>query len=92
MLKRVAAKAGQQVRINSAGVFINEQRVSESRPLSADSSGRKLSGARLSRELGEGELILLGRGERSFDSRYFGAVSVKRLKSVIREVIVEQSE
>ena len=92
MLKRVFGRAGDVVKIDSTGVFINEQRVAESRPLKEDRSGRKLKAANLKRELGAGELILLGRAESSFDSRYFGVVSVKGVKSVIGEVLVEPSE
>jgi conjugative transfer signal peptidase TraF len=85
--KRVAAVAGDTVETRAEGVRINGFLIPGSRPLDADSRGRKLPRPEERIVVRPGELFLLATdNRRSFDSRYFGPVAVTDLVVVERLV------
>lgn len=78
--KRVAAVAGDTVEVGAEGVRINGFLIPDSRPLANDTRGRPLPHAPRRVVVGAGALFLLSTGNRrSFDGRYFGAVTVSDL-------------
>lgn len=87
--KRIAAAAGDTVAVTSAGLVINGCAIPSTAPLQFDSRGRalpRLTGYR--RVLQVGELWLVAAGHpRSFDSRYFGAVSSRLVINVVHPVL-----
>jgi conjugative transfer signal peptidase TraF len=84
--KRIGAAAGDTVLVTSAGLVINGRSIPSTIPLRVDSHGRalpQLAGYR--RGLRAGELWLVASGHpRSFDSRYFGPVSIHTVIAVMR--------
>ncbi|PNR84163.1 conjugative transfer signal peptidase TraF [Xanthomonas oryzae] len=88
MMKKVLAVKGDTVSVTPQGVTVNGELLPYSNPMSADAVGQSLprmSGERYT--LGESELLLMtDRSATSFDARYFGTVTRKQVKSVIRPV------
>jgi conjugative transfer signal peptidase TraF len=86
--KQVAAMPGDTVAVTSAGVVVDGRLLARTIPLRADFRGRpmpQLAGYRT--VLGPGDLWLVADGHpRSFDSRYFGPVSVASVVAVMRPV------
>jgi conjugative transfer signal peptidase TraF len=79
LLKRVVAAEGDVVSVSSSGVSINGQLLPNSAPQSHDESGRALEMAKLDKyKLGGDQVFLMGVTSTSWDSRYFGAVSLSR--------------
>jgi conjugative transfer signal peptidase TraF len=79
LLKRVVALAGDLVSVSSSGVSINGQLLPNSAPLSHDEAGRPLAMAQLDHfKLGSDQAFLMGMTATSWDSRYFGPVSLSR--------------
>jgi conjugative transfer signal peptidase TraF len=79
LLKRVVALAGDEVCVSSSGVSINGQLLPNSAPLLHDQAVRPLAMAQLDHfTLGTDQAFLMGVTQTSWDSRYFGPVSVSR--------------
>ena len=79
LLKRVVALAGDVVSVSSSGVSINGQLLPNSAPLSHDEAGRPLAMAQLDQfRLRPDQAFLMGVTSTSWDSRYFGPVSLAR--------------
>ena len=79
LFKRVVAVEGDVVSISPSGVTINGQLLANSAPQLRDEEGRELAMAQLdSYKLKRGEVFLMGVTRTSWDSRYFGAVSLAR--------------
>ena len=79
LLKRVVALAGDVVSVSSSGVSINGQLLPNSAPLVRDEAGRPLAMAGLDHfTLGTDQAFLMGVTPTSWDSRYFGPVSVSQ--------------
>jgi conjugative transfer signal peptidase TraF len=78
LIKRVVGVAGDLVRATDAGIEINGQPVSNSRPLDLDTNGRALPHLRGFFGLKQGEIWAAGEHPNSFDSRYFGPVKYPR--------------
>src|SRR6202008_1867734 len=79
LLKRVVALAGDVVSVSSSGVAINGQLLPNSAPLFDDEAGRPLAMAQLDHfTLGTEQAFLMGVTSTSWDSRYFGPVSLAR--------------
>lgn len=75
LLKRIGAKAPQEVCIRGGIVRIDDAPVTTTLPV--DAAGRRLEAWRSCRRLRQGELFLLSTDNpASFDSRYFGPVPV----------------
>lgn len=74
LLKRVAAMAGDRVCRRGCGLRIVGRRSLSVIALRADRSGRRMPEWQGCIQLRNGQLLVLGRGAESFDSRYFGPV------------------
>lgn len=83
LLKRVVATPGDRVCAIESSVIAPGRRVPA---FSTDRTGRPLPRWRGCRTLRAGEVFLLGDTPQSFDSRYFGPVSVTDLDGAYREV------
>lgn len=74
--KVLAGVPGDLVRIDSTGVYVNDEQTPFSAPASKDSLGRAIPRiGDVSLRLKAGQWILMGVDAGSFDSRYFGVVS-----------------
>ena len=79
LLKRVVALEGDVVSVSSSGVSINGQVLPNSAPLFHDETGRPLAMTQLDHfRLGTDQAFLMGVTPTSWDSRYFGPVSLSR--------------
>lgn len=82
ILKQVAAGAGQHVCARGDAIFIDDEVFVHF--LRSDSLGRSLSAWRQCRRLVDGELFLANASNSaSFDSRYFGPVSVNAVRGQV---------
>jgi len=81
--KPVAAVKGDTVTVTPSGLFVNSATVPNSEPLRLDPEGRPLPRLAVGRYVvGPGELWVVSSYSRlSFDSRYFGAVSVAQVRA-----------
>ena len=79
LLKRVVALVGDVVSVSSSGVSINGKLMPNSAPLFHDEAGRPLAMAQLDQfRLGTDQAFLMGVTPTSWDSRYFGPISLSR--------------
>jgi conjugative transfer signal peptidase TraF len=77
LLKAVVAAAGDEIALSRAGVVVNGLLLPNSRPLSRDAAGRRLSSWPHGHfTLTQGQLWLYADNVRSWDSRYWGPVPV----------------
>ena len=82
LLKRVAALSGDTVSVQADGVFVDGKLIPNSIPERCDKQGRKLERATLENyTLRPGEAFLVGDTATSWDSRYFGTVSVTNCRA-----------
>jgi conjugative transfer signal peptidase TraF len=82
LLKSVAAIAGDEVDVTVSGVFVDGHLLPDSRSLSRDRSGRRLTTwPRGRRRLVSGQVWLYAAEDRSWDSRYWGPASVPDVKA-----------
>jgi len=80
--------SGDEVQVKADGVVIDGQPISRSVPLRRDSDGRPLPQRRGTHTMRIGEVFLLSTDDRrSFDGRYFGAVSTGAVRAVIWPVL-----
>jgi conjugative transfer signal peptidase TraF len=80
LIKRIVAVSGDHVVVSKVGVFVNGVKLKNSGLLETDSAGRPLPPAQ-SGIVPQGFVWLMSDyNPQSFDSRYFGAVSVKQIK------------
>lgn len=88
MLKRIVATGGDVVTIDTAGVYVNRCKLTNSAPLSVDLAGRPMPRCRLTDyRLRLGEVLLMSDySALSFDSRYFGPVSQVQIQAVVRPI------
>ena len=88
LLKRVVALAGDVVSVSSSGVSVNGELLANSAPLSHDEAGRPLAMAQLDQfRLRPDQAFLMGVTPTSWDSRYFGPVSVKLIRSRLKPLL-----
>lgn len=82
LLKVVAAVAGDEIRVGSRAIAVNGCPLSNSQVLPFDRRGRTLtSWTPGNYRLGKGEVWLYAPDQRSWDSRYWGPVSVANVSS-----------
>ena len=73
VLKTVTAEFGDEVCVSSAGVTVNGEMVSGSRPLAEDRAGRSMPVLNDSGYIAPGQVWLMSPGiPHAFDARYFG--------------------
>ncbi len=86
VVKRVGARSGDHVQVTTDGVFVNGRRLQDPAP-AIDSRGRSLASvATGDYELGAGELWLYSPHSSSWDSRFFGPVSVSAVLGTVRPI------
>jgi len=83
-IKRIAANDGDSVCADGDAIRINDRTVAHR--AAHDSQGRALPHWSGCRTLGTGEVFLMGDTPDSFDSRYFGPVSVADIEGVWRKL------
>ncbi len=90
LLKPVVAQAGDVVEFDARGVCINGNELPHSSPLVRDVRGRQLSHWRFGRfNVETGTVWVVSTYNlRSFDSRYFGPLSVKSVRHRLRPLVV----
>lgn len=89
LLKTVAAVAGDSVTIASNGVSVNGCLLRNSKPLAADSSGNTMTPWPSGRyRMSTGSIWLYAGNKRSWDSRYWGPVSVRNVVGEVSPVLV----
>lgn len=84
LLKPVAAIGGDTVEVSIEGISVNGQLITYSAAMTADAAGRPLNpvpAGRYSVELGTVWLVS-SHDPRSFDSRYFGPVSLSSVRGI----------
>ncbi len=88
--KHIIALAGDRVKFNDEGVYVNGHLVPDSAPYAADGAGRELPQMRTSDNvyLADGELVVLNSFAGSFDSRYFGAVPITQVIGTLSPLLV----
>lgn len=80
LIKRVIAVAGDSVVVDSAGVWVNGVLLPNSRPKRTASDGSPLPSAVGEYVLEAGHVWVVGEHEDSYDSRYFGSITISSLK------------
>jgi conjugative transfer signal peptidase TraF len=91
LLKRLAARPGDFVEVEEEGVSVNGRLIPNSRPLQHDSRGRSLPQTGEWGWVPEGEAWFLSDfNPRSFDSRYFGPVSMAHIQGTMVPVWISQ--
>jgi conjugative transfer signal peptidase TraF len=88
LIKRVAAAAGDRVRIAEDGIEVNGMVLAHSQPLPFDADGQPLPRVQLETRLEDSELLVIGDASvRSFDSRYFGLIPRAQVQAVLQPVL-----
>lgn len=91
LLKQLAAGPGDFVEVDEEGVSVNGRLIPNSRPLQHDSQGKTLPRTEERGWVHEGEAWLLSDfNPRSFDSRYFGPVSMAQIQGTMVPVWISQ--
>lgn len=80
LIKEVAAVAGDRVVVSERGVSINGRLWPESRPKTRGMDGRPLPSAVGVYTLRPGEIWVMGEHPDSYDSRYYGPITVRAIK------------
>jgi conjugative transfer signal peptidase TraF len=90
LLKPIAAIAGDAVTVTGHVIAVNGEPIADSAPLYSDSAGRPLQPVSVGvYYVPAGAVWLLsGHDPRSFDSRYFGAVSVASIQGIAHPIWV----
>ena len=90
VLKYVAAIPGDTITLDEQGIAVDGVRQPNSKPMAEDGAGRPLRPARgyPYAPLGPGLVWLLTPRANSFDSRYFGAVPVGRIRGTATPLLV----
>ena len=87
--KMVAAVAGDTVRINTHGVFINKYLWPWSTSTATDWSGRPLGARSGVFRIRSGEVLLMGLNPHSWDARYFGPVPQRFITGLATPLLIE---
>ncbi|MCI0371946.1 MAG: conjugative transfer signal peptidase TraF [candidate division NC10 bacterium] len=88
-IKRVVAIPGDIVDVGPAGIRVNDRPLPDSATSAVDSAGRPLPHVPWGRHVAPREQVwLLGTGDpRSWDSRYFGPVSLAHVRATVAPVL-----
>lgn len=90
MMKPIAALPGDTVEVRPDGVRVNGQLIANSKPVSVDPKGRSMHPKLGKFKVVPGEVWLVSHFHpKSFDSRYFGPVSVKSLQAQASRILGE---
>jgi conjugative transfer signal peptidase TraF len=89
LIKRMVATAGDDVTIDSSGVYVDGRLLENSRPQTVDGAGRPMQQCSLTRyHLSGSEILLMSDyNPQSFDSRYFGPIDGQQIQSVVVPVL-----
>jgi conjugative transfer signal peptidase TraF len=92
LLKPVAAKAGDAVALDAAGVSVNGRRLPHSAALDRDSDGRPMTRWPVGTyTVAPGQIwVISPYSGRSYDSRYFGPVPVASVRARYRPLLVAE--
>jgi conjugative transfer signal peptidase TraF len=88
VVKQVAAVAGDVVNVTPNGVYVDGRRWPMSVPHTHDPKGRPLSPDWGLHLIPRGQVWLMGKNTLSWDSRYWGAVSLRSVRHELRPVWV----
>lgn len=93
LIKPVVAWPGDTVETSAAGISVNGHLLPHTATMDRDSSGRKLHPFPAGRyQVQKGQLwVISSFSPRSFDSRYFGPIPLKSVRSWLRPFLVEHS-
>ncbi|WP_406030728.1 S26 family signal peptidase [Succinivibrio sp.] len=82
--KKTVAKAGDLVKINEFGTYVDNVRIKRSIPLKFDPKGELMPQRFFERILEDGEYIFVAEKIYSFDSRYFGTIEKENILGTIK--------
>lgn len=90
LMKKVVAIPGDIVSVTKAGIFVNQASIPFSKPKLKDGLNRSLPQWHATNyQLGKDELLTMtSQSEWSFDGRYYGLVSAKQMKGMLRPLWV----
>jgi conjugative transfer signal peptidase TraF len=93
LIKPVIAWPGDTVDVSPGGISVNGQRLAHTATMDRDSSGRQIQPYPAGRYVVQGSQlwVVSSYSPRSFDSRYFGPIPLKSVRSWIRPLFVERS-
>lgn len=91
LMKPIVAMAGDTILVSARGVFVNGTRLQNSAPLSVDTKGRPLPHWPFGEyRVAPGSVwVISSYNARSFDSRYFGPISIASVRAHLRQLITE---
>jgi len=87
LLKRIVAIPGDAIKINHAGLSIEHTWIPNSRPYSSDGHGIELPVQSVNQVVPSGYIAVLGDTVNSFDSRYFGLISLDWVASTVQRLL-----
>lgn len=91
LMKKVVAFSGDKIAVTAEGVFVNHQLIPFSKPIATDGLSRPLPQWRTKDyQLKDDELMTMtSQSKWSFDSRYYGPVSIRQIKGMITPVWIK---
>ena len=81
--KKLVAMEGDLAQIDYNGIRVNGKLIKGTKPSAFDGKGRIMEIKQFKRKLAKNEILLALENPRSYDSRYFGAISDKELQAKI---------
>ena len=88
LLKRIVGHEGDFVEITDDGIFINGKFLGDhTKPLLQDSHGRPMPQFRYVGEIPDGHVVVIGDTAKSFDSRYYGTIALRRNDVYVKPVL-----
>lgn len=84
--KKAVAEAGDLVKINRFGTYVDNVRIKRSQPLKFDPNGDLMPQRFFEKLLDDGEYLFVAEKIYSFDSRYFGIVGKENIIGTIKPV------
>ena len=88
LLKRIVGHEGDFVEITDDGIFINGKFLGDhTKPLLQDSHGREMPQFRYAGEVPDGHVVVMGDTIKSFDSRYYGTIALRKDDVYVKPVL-----